>query len=204
MLKSRVQERLNALNISQWEAAQRAGLHRNFVYDLLEGRKQKPQQKTLLALARSLQCSVEYLTGASDEIGSPPAASSTDADAGVPVAGVIEDGAWRRPSTTSKGRVLIQPDGRYRGRQIAYIFRGEPSDGLEDGMFVLAVDMQDYEQQVGTPPLNNPVVVELHRKSLNEVQIVIRPWSPGLETSQSSSGIEARVVGVVAATFRLY
>lgn len=205
MLKERVQQRLEALNISHWEASRRAGRHRNFVYDLLEDRKQTPRQKTIRALARALECSVEYLTGASADIGEPPLDTSEPEEAGgLPVVGTIEEGAWRRPTTQPRGSVMIMPDPRYPGRQFAYVFRGEPEGGLEDGMFVIAVDPADYERQLGSPTAGNPVVVELRRKALNEVQTVLRPWSPHLESAQSNREIDARVVGIVAATFRLY
>ncbi|MDQ0510931.1 helix-turn-helix domain-containing protein [Ancylobacter amanitiformis] len=203
MLKTRVLQRLEALSITQWEAARRAGLHRNFVYDLMEGRKQKPQQKTLLALARALQCSVDYLIGNTEEIGSPPPVSEASGQ-GLPVVGIIEEGAWRRPLKQPRGTVLIQPDARYTGRQSAYLFRGDPHAGLEDGMFVLAVDAGDYERQIGAPAAGNPVIVELRRKALNEVQTVVRPWASGLEMSLRSTDVEAQVVAIVAAAFRLY
>lgn len=202
MLKERVLQRLEDLGISQWDAAIKAGLHRNFVYDLLEGRKLKPQRKSLAALARALRCSTEYLTGESDDIGEPTPLPAIEAS-GLPVVGIVEDDAWRRPTKQDRGRVMIQPDPRFRGAQPVYLYRGESRDGLEDGMYVLAVDIDDY-RDVADHPAGKPVIVEMHRRSLGEVQTVIRPWAPDIEPSLRSADVDAKVVAVVVATFRLF
>jgi transcriptional regulator with XRE-family HTH domain len=205
MLKKRVAERLEALNISQWEAAERARKNRNFVYDILQGRKIKPQRRTLIDLARALECSVEYLLGESDEIGFPPALDrATDGMDSPPVVGVIEEGAWRSNATVPGGTVKVARDPRYAGRQSLFVYRGADFDGFSDGMMVLVVDFNDYLAEVGNPPAQHPVLVRLKRRALKECQRIIRPWSTNLASTLTDQNAEAIVEGVVASTFRLY
>lgn len=70
----RIKARLEALGINQFEAAKRTGKHEHFIYDFFKGRKKSFPSDGPLRLAHALQCSIEYLAGVSDEVGSPPAA----------------------------------------------------------------------------------------------------------------------------------
>jgi len=60
LLKRRVAQRLEKLKINQFEAARRAGLERNFVSDILAGRKKSIRGDNLSRLAKALQCPPEY------------------------------------------------------------------------------------------------------------------------------------------------
>lgn len=62
-LKSRIEERLLALQLGPVEAAIKGGLSRDFISDLLAGRKRSVHDDKLLPLANALQCSLGYLLG---------------------------------------------------------------------------------------------------------------------------------------------
>lgn len=49
-----------------------AGKHSHFIYDFLIDRKRTIKGDGLVRVAIVLRCSVDYLTGRSDEIGEPP------------------------------------------------------------------------------------------------------------------------------------
>lgn len=74
-LQQRIRERLSALHLSANGASERAGLSRDAVRMILDGRSQSPRYDTMKRLAEVLECTPEWLAGddASDE-----AASSTN------------------------------------------------------------------------------------------------------------------------------
>ncbi|MEM6381114.1 MAG: S24 family peptidase [Pseudomonadota bacterium] len=67
VFQSRVKERLRELNINEYDAAQRMGKSRTFVYDIVTGKKTSVQGENLVHLARALNVSANWLLGASDE-----------------------------------------------------------------------------------------------------------------------------------------
>lgn len=68
-LIDRVNARLEALALSPIDAAKLAGLERNYVRDLIEGRKVSPRIDGLMKLAPILGRSVEWLLNGADEEG---------------------------------------------------------------------------------------------------------------------------------------
>lgn len=67
--QARVAERLEALGINAFDAADRGSFpDRKFVYDITTGRKGGVRGANLRALAAALECSPEYLLGETDEI----------------------------------------------------------------------------------------------------------------------------------------
>ena len=96
MLKDRIQARLDALGISQFEAVDGTGLDRLFLYDILTGRKKAVRQKNLRIVAIALRCSVDYLLEKSDDVGAPP--DDDQVKTILPVlkaAGTIDPNVWR-------------------------------------------------------------------------------------------------------------
>lgn len=61
LLKRRVAERIAALKTNAFEAARAGELERNFVNDILNGKKDSVRGPNLLKLARALACSADYL-----------------------------------------------------------------------------------------------------------------------------------------------
>lgn len=61
LLKTRVTERIAALRTNAFEVARVGELERNFVNDILNGKKLSVRGPNLLKLARALRCSADYL-----------------------------------------------------------------------------------------------------------------------------------------------
>lgn len=78
LLKRRVEERLDALKTNAFEAARLSGLERNFINDILNGKKSSVRGPSLMKLAQVLRCSADYLIR---EDASPP--DDSDYDPGV-------------------------------------------------------------------------------------------------------------------------
>jgi len=80
----RIRARLDALGLNENRAAELAtgGKNRDLVRKVLEGKQQKTNYTWTLSLAAVLQCSVEYLSGASDIPGKPQAMPPDIASAG--------------------------------------------------------------------------------------------------------------------------
>ncbi|MCF1502167.1 LexA family transcriptional regulator [Afifella sp. H1R] len=70
-LKERVRQRLDDLGINPFEAARRAGVERNFINDLLSGRKRSIRDTSLTKLARGLNTSEAWLLGRLSEDDNP-------------------------------------------------------------------------------------------------------------------------------------
>ena len=70
-LIERIKARLTALQTKPATAAINAGLHRNFLHDILIGKKTGRSAKSLQKTSSALRCSVSYLLGDTDETGDP-------------------------------------------------------------------------------------------------------------------------------------
>lgn len=87
LLKTRVEDRIRTLRTNAFEVARKAELERNFVNDILIGKKQSVRGPNLLKLARALSCSAAWLI---DEHAAPPRDAA--GELGLPP-GLEEDGA---------------------------------------------------------------------------------------------------------------
>lgn len=67
ILKARIRERMEALDMNPSSVALEAGLSRSAVRDILSGKAKNPGMMTVHAIARVLKCSDNYLMGFSDE-----------------------------------------------------------------------------------------------------------------------------------------
>lgn len=77
-LKMRVQERLKALGKNPFEAARDGGLGRDFVNDIIIGRKVSVRGANLAKLARALECDQLYLLGAQVKPSDRPSRAAID------------------------------------------------------------------------------------------------------------------------------
>lgn len=179
MLKDRIAERLQALGINQFEAAERAGKNAHFIYDFMTGRKRSFKGDGPIRLAQALECSIEYLTGESDEIGEPPVESGSFAPAassGLPVAGIIEAGVYRRIGATSAQDIAlpIAPFPSYPAdRQAAFIVRGGGMDalGIIERMVLVTVEAEAAPDLLRSGAI---VIVEHVRGNGREVETSAR------------------------------
>lgn len=72
LMKERIRDRLTSLGLNQFDAAKLTGKNSHFIYDFMIDRKRAIKGDGLYRLAVVLHCSVDYLLGRSDEVGSPP------------------------------------------------------------------------------------------------------------------------------------
>ena len=75
LLRTRIQARLEELDINPFEAARRGGLERNFVNDILVGKKQSVRGKNLARLCAALDVTADYLL--TQSFGEAPARGRT-------------------------------------------------------------------------------------------------------------------------------
>lgn len=175
MLKDRVQARLEALGISQFEAAERVGRDKYFIYDFLIGKKASFKGDGPAKVARALECSIDYLSGTTDEVGTPPVSGD------IPVApikflaygGPIEDGVYRQSGVSlEKLPVSVDPlDGVPLKDQIVFLMRGNAyaaSHGIRDGAAVKCL----VPSAAGSAMRSGSwVVVRRHQRGMVEVAL---------------------------------
>lgn len=178
MRKDRIEARLAALGITQFEAAERAGKNAHFIYDFMIGRKRSFKGDGPVRVAQALQCSVEYLTGESDEVGSPPAAFGPLSTSGpfLPLAGIVEAGVYRRAwsATAQRPPVDVPPrPGFPPEAQALYLVRGGGMDarGIIEGMLLVAVSADAAKDKLESGAI---VIVEHYRGSGREVETSAR------------------------------
>lgn len=196
--RDRVEARLRALNINQFEAAKRAGKGSHFIYDFFIGKKKSFKGDGPIRLAKALNCSIEYLTGESDVPGSPPGDvpfPSTRIKGGIPYRGVVEAGVFRKAASYRPPDRLIPvaPDPRHpKARQVVYAVRGDAlaSRGIIEGMFLICIE--GAENEVGNGSL---VIVEHTRLDGVEIEISARELQHFPDrTEYRANGVEPIVV----------
>jgi len=195
-LKTRVRERLNALGLNPFEAARKAGFERSFVNDLLVGKKSTIRPGGISALADVLQCDPDYLTG----LQAVPTAGD-GADLRMPLAGIVEAGAWREPGSDPGLTLPAMPDPRYPvDAQETYIVRGDHAAGfgITDGSAIVTVRMKSYRD-------GDVVLVRREKGGASELSIRMlaggalraRP-AAHLGTTAAIDATDAEIVGLVA------
>jgi hypothetical protein len=172
MLPSRVQARLDSLRINAFEAARRGEFGKDYVNDILVGRKAKVHPGNLAKLARALDCSIAYLKGESETAGFadpailPLGHAPPEPAFGLPLRGIVEYGALRVRSNASNStaKVALAPDPRFpEACQGAYAVRVAHS--LETAhrgaqQHLTAVDFEYYAAHCGPPKVGDLVIVE--------------------------------------------
>lgn len=119
ILAVRIRARLVQLGITPSEAVRRAGLSKDFIYDIYNGKKASPRSTNLEALAKALECDPDYLTGRSSIIQSAPrytyTGQSTDfiQQYGFVGAGMWTEGSLNDFSISSHRRAYFPSDRRF-------------------------------------------------------------------------------------------
>lgn len=139
----RIRSRLEELGESSFDVSVRIGKHRNFVNDLIVGRKKSFAANLLPELAAALNCDVQWLVGLQDA----PRTAGEQYDT-LPVSGTVEAGVWRKAGKDPAigTWVPIRPDARYpASQQRVWLVRGSVLGGemLGDGTAILTVDAVD-------------------------------------------------------------
>lgn len=199
LMKARIEERLSTLHMNAFEAEEKAGLSRGYIYELLIGKKASIRASKIPAIATALECTPEYLTGQSptpnaNTNGEPPLWAQGD----VPVAGIIEEGALRKPEQI---KLSVQSDRRYRVEtQKAFLVRGDnwKSEGIFDGSILLATDMPAR--------IGDLVVVMRSREGAEEREITLRKIESSHEAllARADGAPKEQIVGVVTMQMRSF
>lgn len=169
-MRARVRERLSALGISAFEAARRVGAERTFLNDLLVGKKETIRPSAIAKVAEVLDCDPDYLIGAQ----ATPRKPTGIATGMMPLAGIVEAGAWRGPEGVPVEALPVAPDPRFPPeRQAAYLLRGHHADelGLQDGDVLVTV--ADGQARDGD------IVIARRRKDEGEVELTVRLLEAG-------------------------
>jgi transcriptional regulator with XRE-family HTH domain len=152
VLLDRLQRLLAEREISARALSRQAGLGDTYVNDVLTGKNASPSIPAVQAIAKALDTSIAYLVGETAQQDS----AAAHAIAAIPVIGIIEVGAFRKPQANSNfplvERPLSQsyPDARHFVLTVGDASMGAASkDGpILPGMEVLCVDMADAGLQV--------------------------------------------------------
>jgi repressor LexA len=153
VLVDRLQRLLNEREISARALSRQAGLGDTYVNDVLSGKNASPSIPAIQAIAKALDTSIGYLigeTGHQDGVAAAP-----HAIAAMPVIGIVEGGAFRKPQANANfplvERPLSQsyPDARHFVLTVGDTSGAASKDGpILPGMEVLCVDMADAGLQV--------------------------------------------------------
>lgn len=114
LIRERIQARMKALGLKIVDVHERMGLGKStYVNNFLSGKQKTFDPERVPALAVALECSVAYLAGESDDVGSPPSGVILDRTAepssphpAAPLSskltgrGFVEAGAFRKPGIT--------------------------------------------------------------------------------------------------------
>ena len=151
VLVDRLQKLLNERVISARALSRQAGLGDTYVNDVLSGKNASPSIPAVQAIAKALDTSIGYLIGETGQDG----VAAPHAIAAMPVIGIVEVGAFRKPQANANfplvERPLSQsyPDARHFVLTVGDASGAASKDGpILPGMEVLCVDMADAGLQV--------------------------------------------------------
>lgn len=164
----RIKARLDELGESSFDVSVKIGKHRNFLNDLIVGRKKTFGANLLPELAAALNCDVQWLVGLQD---SPRTAGEQFET--LPVSGLVEAGVWRKAGKdpASGTRVPMRPDARYpAAQQRVWLVRGSIPGGemMGDGTAILTVDAVDQAAIFNIVSNGDLLVVERKRGDMLE------------------------------------
>lgn len=162
LIIDRIRTRLEELSESSFDVSEAIGKNRNFLNDLMVGRKKSFSADMIPTLSAALRCDAGYLLGMQDEPIQTGEASL------IPVAGSLEPGVWRKAARDpSNGRrVPMRADPRHPAAlQRLWLVRGDTLDGVDirDGSAVLTVTLADQSEWFNLLVDNDLVVAEKHR-----------------------------------------
>lgn len=216
---ARVQERVNASSKSEYDLAIDGGFSRNYIYDILNGRKAKVHSSKITKLADALDCDPEYLRSQQDSPRRSPGSR------GIFWAGVCETGVWRssasRASIEPVGPPPVDPDPRFPGlKNLVFLAMGDgmAGAGIAPGSIISAIDAAAWVEAHGDPAPNSVVVAEASRPGFEETEISLRmlvkkgkatvlearPGNPAIKYEDLQLGDNVRLLGIVTRAVRSF
>lgn len=201
--KERIEARLADLHLTQFDAAERAGLGRTYVYDFLIGKKDTMRKAQLSALASVLDCDPEYLLGRQDTFRRADIAGAPAAVEGqMPFGGFCEAGAWRTPGASDWPRAVpISADPRYpAGDQVAFIVKGTHAEPFHIFPESILVAVENITAREGD------VVVAERRKPDGDFELTVRKYENGnlVAKGDSFDASSAKIRGLVIRSVKIF
>lgn len=140
LINHRIRDRLAEIGASSFDVSEAIGKNRNFLNDLMTGKKKSFSADMLPTIAEALRCDVAYLVG----LQSLPTRTDERASDEIPVAGSVEPGVWRKAERDPSigKRVPMRADPRYPAEfQQLWLVRTDTLGGLDlkDGSAILTV-----------------------------------------------------------------
>jgi DNA-binding Xre family transcriptional regulator len=181
VFQERVQARVQALGGEPTVLAERAGLQRNFIYDITNrGTKTGVRAQNLDKLAKALECDPRYLLGEIDTPWPHEGQAREPEPAGVDgpaFAGICWPGMWQSLDAPPPRRhaPLLATDPRYPDVPQVY-YRLEGGVMLDTGgdAFAIGIESAQFTRAVG--PIGNGSVVVLRRvrRAQQEAELSVR------------------------------
>lgn len=164
-LADRIRSRLDALGKNPSAVALEAGLSRSAVLDILRGKAANPRLDTLQKLTEPLECSLEYLTGASAELGASPANQSLYALLDTQVTSVtmnLETGVFREgvAFADDHDQHVLYRDARAPERSVS-LYR--IADHSLAALGILKGDLAHVLEYIEEPAFKNGMLVAVRR-----------------------------------------
>jgi hypothetical protein len=189
--QKRVQERVKALGESPITLAQRVGLRREFIRDIVEGRKFSVGADALTLVAQALECDVTYLTGDSDQprpleagdTGLTPAPSDDLKIVAGPgtgrqmtFCGLCWSGIWQNLDAPPRFRpVKLPADPRFPDTsQVVYRLEGMAMSDAGRDAFVIGMAPDQFTKRVGPIVPGVFVVAKRVSKDRGGVELSVR------------------------------
>jgi hypothetical protein len=182
-LCDRIQERIRVLDTNKAKVNAAAKLGESAVNDILGGRNTNPNLFLMHRIAVVLECDLEYLLGTSDIV---KATAPIEGATPVPIAGEVEDGAWRKKidlssqamaQKESQKEIIYAVTNRHypTARRFAVTVKGDGMDATKPhpilpGAKVICVDFEEAELEVENGKL---YVLQLRRPN-NTFEYIIR------------------------------
>lgn len=213
----RIDQRLSELGLSREAASKLAGKSRDFIRNIAKNPEKPtiPRGDNLMALARVLECSPEYLLGHESETGVPPSQIPYSPKKLI-IRYRVEAGLWREFEETDEpiGESEVPEDPRFAGvKQWLELVSGDSMDLLiPSGAMVHVVDAIE----LGYAPTGGHIVVVERRRgqsrerTLKQIErtkskVLLWPrsknpkWQEPLQLVEglSEEDVEVQIVGLV-------
>lgn len=225
-LGMRIEDTLERIGMSPRAASIAASLHPDTLGKVISGKTKSLRGDNAKAVAGVLGVSVFWLLSGQEEDVDP----AEDPGYGEPYGGILEAGPFRPVDLLDQDehrRIPISRDTRYpKGQFVAYEVRGDSMnlENIVEGMWVLAMNIEDWKTWYGGLRDGMLVVVQASRHGGQEIErtvkqlqifpdrMVLVPKSSNsrhrpvdyLKKDDPDNGEKIEIIGVVTKAERLY